>query len=310
MTRERPRERAWLRPLGLLALAFTLAVGQPLVLMVVAFAMLTFLAPGGRILVLLVTAAAFAVVFSGEPTGGLWYLERGWAILVAGWFVALSLYMPDRPFLTRALPAVVGGLACVAVILLASDGWSWLESLVAQRVELSVSATVQMMDAFAEGDLQSDLADTLAMTARVQAVLFPALLGLSSLASLGVAWWLHVRVSARSGPALRSLKEFRFADPLIWVLISGLLLVVSTEWSVGWGRVGTNLVAFMGALYVLRGVAVLLVFWGGLSIASGILFALAFVLAGPLVAVAAMLIGVGDSWLDLRTRVLQRGRGD
>lgn len=307
MTEESVREGGWLRLLGLLALALTLAVGQPFVLVVVAFAMLTFLAPGGRILVLLLTAGAFAAVFAGEPAEGLWYLERGWAILVGGWFVAFSLLLPGRPFMARALPALLGGIVCVGGILAVLGGWSTVESLVAERVEASMAATLQLMNALAEGDLQVGLTETLSTTARVQGVLFPALLGLSSLASLGVAWWLHARVSPLAGPGLGPLREFRFPDPLIWIFISGLGLVLVAEWSVGWGRLGTNLVAFMGALYVLRGVAVLIVLWGGVSFAGGLLLTLAVVLAGPLVALGAMLVGVGDSWFDLRARAARQG---
>ncbi len=68
-----------------------------------------------------------------------------------------------------------------------------------------------------------------------------------------------------------------------------------------------NLVAFMGALYVLRGVAVLIVLWGGVSFTGGLLLTLALVLAGPLVALGVMLVGVSDSWFDLRARVERHG---
>ncbi len=134
MREESVREGGWLRLLGLLALSLTLAVGQPFILVVVAFAMLTFLAPGGRILVLLLTAGGFAAVFAGGASEGLWYLERGWAILVGGWFVAFSLLLPGRPFLARALPALLGSSVCVGGILAILGGWSTVEPLVAERV--------------------------------------------------------------------------------------------------------------------------------------------------------------------------------
>lgn len=308
MTQERaPGRGGWARPLGLLFLALIMAVGQPLVVVIVVFTMLTFLAPSGRILLLLLTAIAIATVFSGDPPGGLWYLERGWAILIGGWFVALSLLLPDRSFLGRALPALLGSVLTVCGILAVIGGWGDVDALVAEQIQGSIAATVQFMNALADGGLQEELAGTLAMTARVQGVLFPALLSLSSLASLGVAWWLHVRVSSLAGPALGPIREFRFADTLIWVFISGLALVLVAEWSVGWGRLGTNLLAFMGALYMLRGAGVLLVLWGGISFTSGLLVMLAVILAGPFVALGAMLIGVGDSWLDLRARAAREG---
>ena len=147
-------------------------------------------------------------------------------------------------------------------------------------------------------------------------MLFPAFAALSSVAALGVAWWAHVQTAGLPGPALRPLREFRFADPLIWLFISGLALMLVAEWSAGWGRLGTNLLAFMGGLYILRGAAVLLVLWGGISVGTVILLSLAVLLTGPFVALAAMLIGVGDSWAgspvagdteDRRERV-RRGR--
>jgi len=307
MMEESVREGGWLRLLGLLALSLTLSVGQPFILVVVAFAMLTFLAPGGRILVLLLTAGAFAAIFAGGASEGLWYLERGWAILVGGWFVAFSLFLPGRPFLARALPSLLGSIVCVGGILATLGSWSTVETLVAERVEVSMTATLQLMNALAEGDLQVGLMEAMSTTARVQGVLFPALLGLSSLTSLGVAWWLHVRVSPLEGPGFGLFREFRFPDPLIWIFIAGLGLVLVAGWSVGWGRLGMNLVAFMGALYVLRGVAVLIVLWGGVSFTGGLLLTLALVLAGPLVALGVMLVGVSDSWFDLRTRVERNG---
>lgn len=293
----------WPRALGLLVAAMMVAVGQPAVVMVVAFAMLTFTGQGGRLLVLLFTAAAVALVFSGDPSGVLWYLERGWAVLIGGWFVSLTMLLPGRSFLTRALPAVAGTVASALVALVLIDGWGSVDSGMSRQIEAGLATTVEIMSSAIEGDLETELADTLAAASRIQGVLFPALLALSSLAALGVAWWLHVRMAQLPGPALRPLREFRFADPLIWVFISGLVLVVVAEWSVGWGRLGTNLLAFMGALYMLRGAAVLLVIWGSVSFATGLLFAVVVVLAGPVVALGAMLVGVGDSWLDLRTRV-------
>ena len=309
MAEEQARGGGWVSPLGLLTSALVLAVGQPLVLVAVAFAMLTFLAPAGRIWVLFLAVSMFAVVFAGQPFGGLWSLERGWAIVLGGWFVALSLVLPERPFLRRALPALVASVLCVGAILIALGGWSWVESLVAQRIETGAEATLRMIETAVQGELPAGLPEALTATVRVQGVLFPALLGLSSLAALGVAWWLHVRMYPRAGPGLSDLRDFRFSDALVWVLISGLVLVLATEWSVGWGRLGTNLVTFMGALYMLRGVAVLAVVLGGLSFGAGLLLALALVLAGPVVALGTILVGVGDSWLDLRARVARRRGG-
>jgi hypothetical protein len=62
----------------------------------------------------------------------------------------------------------------------------------------------------------------------------------------------------------------------------------------------------MGALYVLRGAAVMLFVAGGLSIGAGILVLVGLLFAGPILIGGAVLVGLGDSWLDIRAR-LRRG---
>src|SRR6202043_819262 len=56
---------------------------------------------------------------------------------------------------------------------------------------------------------------------------FPALLGLESLAALAIAWSLYHRISrARIGEPLGRLQDFRFNDQLVWGLIVGVVLVM------------------------------------------------------------------------------------
>jgi hypothetical protein len=309
MTGGAARERYWLRPLGLLAVGLALAVGQPFVLVAVPFALLAFLMPGAGVGGLLLGALALALVFAGEPGSGFWYVERGWAILVGGWFVAVSLAWPHRPFFSRALYAVAGGSFWSGAILLALGGWASVEWLVAERIQASAVATLEVVRLISGQGADQGLTETVMATARAQGVLFPALLGLSTLATLGVAWWAHLKVATGSSGGLGALRNFRFPDPMIWVLIAGLLLLLLAGWSQGWGRLGANLAVFMGGLYALRGAAVLLFLAGGASVLTGIVVAVGMILAGPLLLTAAMAVGVGDSWLDLRARQAQ-ARGD
>jgi hypothetical protein len=296
-------ERRWLRPLGLLVLALALGVGQPSLVMVVAFALLVILAPGAGTIPLLISAVAFAIAFAGEPSGGIWYMERGWAILVGGWFAAASWEWPARPFFQRSLIAVGGGTVSAAILLVGLNGWGGAERLVMDRLEAGIAAAYGVMAAVSGGDLEPGVLETMRRAAEVQAVLFPALLGLSTVASLGVAWWLYVRLTTGSDKGLGPLGEFRFPDPLMWVLIAGLALVLLAEWSVGWGRLGSNLAVFMGGLYVVRGAGVLLFLAGGVSYLGGLALLVGLVLAGPVLVAGAFVVGMGDSWFDLRTRL-------
>ncbi|TVP55624.1 MAG: DUF2232 domain-containing protein [Gemmatimonadales bacterium] len=295
------RRHRWLRPLGLLAIVLGLSVGQPFVLIAIPFGLLTFLQPGERVSAMVLGALVLGFALAGHGSGGLWYLERGWAIIVAGWFAALTLARPAQPFLPRALLAVGGGTVWVAALLLVLDGWERVEWMVRERVEASAAATLEFSRAIGAGTDATALGEAVERTAALQVTVFPALVALSTLAALGVAWWLHVRLSGGSDQGLAKLKNLRFADGLIWLFIAGLALVLLMGWTEGWGRVGSNLMLFVGALYALRGAAVLLFLSGGVGWIGVTLIALATVFAAPVIFAGALMVGLGDTWLDLRT---------
>ncbi len=46
---------------------------------------------------------AMTALFGVGERSGLWWAERGWALLVGGWFVALTVRRPTAAFLPRAL---------------------------------------------------------------------------------------------------------------------------------------------------------------------------------------------------------------
>jgi uncharacterized protein YybS (DUF2232 family) len=124
---------------------------------------------------------------------------------------------------------------------------------------------------------------------------------LSSLAGLAVAWWVYMRIALDRDEGLLPLREFRFNDHLVWLFIIGLTLAM-TPGGEGLRRAGWNAVAFMGALYALRGAAVIAFFGGGQSLFGPFMLAVAFVLVPTVVLSGAMVIGLGDTWLDLRGR--------
>jgi hypothetical protein len=138
--------------------------------------------------------------------------------------------------------------------------------------------------------------------AELQARLYPSLLALGSLAALGVAWWAFGRIARGEARPLRPLREFRFRDELVWLLIAAVVLLALPldEFAT---RAGQNLLAFMAALYALRGVAVLVVIGGGVPGPLGMLFgALLVVFMYPFVMATTFLVGLSDTWLDIRAR--------
>jgi hypothetical protein len=142
---------------------------------------------------------------------------------------------------------------------------------------------------------------TINETIERQARVFPALAALGSLAGLGVSWWIYGQVALGDDEGLRPLREFRFNDHLVWLFVIGLVLVL-VDAGEATGRAGWNVLTFMGALYALRGAAVL-AFFGGWSSPSGLfLLAVTLLLAAPVLLAAALVIGLGDTWLDPRGR--------
>jgi hypothetical protein len=134
------------------------------------------------------------------------------------------------------------------------------------------------------------------------APLFPALLALESLAACALAWALYHRLSrARLGPPLAALREFSFSDQLVWGLVAGFTLLVLPAFK-ALAYVGLNLIVFLGALYALRGFAVLAWFLPRGRTAVTVLFSIVALLLGPLAVPMAFGLGVSDTWIDWRRR--------
>ena len=176
--------------------------------------------------------------------------------------------------------------------------------MVGDRMLAGVEMGLQIMSRFGGegGGISPTLVTTVYQTAELQALVFPALLCLESIAALGVAWWIYVRLAHGASGSLSPLREFRFNDQLIWLLIGGLVLVVLDP-GTHWSRAGSNALVFMCALYAVRGAGVVAFMSGGLSLFGGALLLFGLVFVAPVIFAGALVIGVGDTWLDVRERV-------
>ena len=200
--------------------------------------------------------------------------------------------------------AVAVAFVVSAVVIVGGEGaWQTVDFAVSDAVEGGVATTLQAVELLRGGDAISPaLATAIHETARAQANVFPALMAIASMAGLAVAWWLYVRLRGGGDQAIGPVKHFRFNDHLVWLLIAGLLLLV-TRWGDAVARAGSNAVVFMGALYALRGSAVFMFISGGLSVFGYVMLAIALVLAAPVVLGVAMVVGIGDTWFDVRARL-------
>ena len=293
--------RDWPRAVGLLAVVLATAVLRPGVL--IGVPLLIFLALAGLRSVRVAVAAALAMlIVASGPRDGIWYAERAWSVLIGGGFVALTLLVPSWRLSARALGAVAGALAVTAAALgLRGEAWVALDVAISDAVRAGAGRTVEVMSTLGEGGLSPAFESWLIQAGEAQAGVYPALVCLGSMAALGVAWWARTRLVGRGGQALGPLRSFRFNDHLVWLLVGGLLLLV-LQWGDAPARLGSNAVVFMSALYALRGAAVFVFVSGGLSLFGYLTFIVGLVLAAPVLFGVAMLIGIGDTWLDIRSR--------
>lgn len=310
-----------LLPLLPTALQLVLPVTQTMVLLVAAVAVCALLGwwrGGSTVLALVwVALAGWMLLWPlGWSPGSYGVLARGWVLLLAAAFGVASLLAPEHPFFTRALTAV--GIAVAAAFALAvgvPDGIGTVQTVMAteyaHRADLMVAGFERttalpewrrvaerypMLDSMAaqnEAELQ-------AIPARSATVL-PALLALESLAALALAWAVYHRLAETPiGAPLGALRDFRFNDQLIWGLAVGATIFFLPAFAPG-RHAGLNLLLFFGALYLLRGVGVLSWISRGRGVATVLVILTA--IAPPLAAALALGVGVGDTWMDWRSRV-------
>lgn len=301
----------WKRAMLLFLLTLSVCPVPVTVVSGLPFVLLVLVLPARRVAGLLLAAFVAFVATSGSlRADGVWYVERGWAVLAGGWFVASTLRWPGAGFFVRGLLAVSGAAATSAAWFAIRPGaWQVVDFGVEERMRRSTDTTLEALRLLRNGEaVPPALLSAVRSTAEWQHLLFPALLGLGTLAALGLAWWMYVRAGLGARGALGPLRDFRFNDHLVWVFIGGLLLLaLGTGAGEALTRTGSNAVVFMGGLYALRGVAVVLFVNGGISMLGVVAVALGMMFLAPLVVAGALVIGLGDTWLDLRARFARSG---
>ncbi|HUQ83027.1 MAG TPA: DUF2232 domain-containing protein [Gemmatimonadaceae bacterium] len=273
---------------------------------------------GGRFfLALSWTALAVWILVTPLPgSAGFVAAAKGWALLAAATFGVVSIMSPRQPFFPRALSAIGLSFAVgLALVLFAAKRPDSVERTVraeyTRRVDSwladweSLSKTKEWQQLTRDNPGMETLAressDRLRQLPPVTARLYPAILALESLAVLALAWALFHRVSrARIGPPLAPLKEFRFNDQLVWGLVAGIT-AVAVPTLTAFRVAGLNLLVFFGALYALRGLGVLTWFFAPGRLMVALTIGLA-IFMWPLLGVFALGIGLGDTWLDWRSR--------
>ncbi len=291
------------RAVALTAVVFLAAIVQPAVLIGIPLLVLIGLAGIRSVTAFMVSVVAMAFVVLG-PRDGLWFAERAWCLVAGGAFAAWSIAFPAWRLTSRALASIGSAVAaCFAFLALRTDAWATLDWTVSDRLRAGFAAWLDALTVLRDGQVPSPaLVSAIYQTFEAEAAVFPALLAIETMCALGVAWWLYLRLVAPGAQALGPVSRFGFNDHLVWLMIAGLVLV--TGWaSDGATRIGANLAVFMAALYAARGLAVGVFVSGGLSLFGSVMIVLGMLFAAPVVVGFAVLLGVADTWLDLRARV-------
>jgi hypothetical protein len=276
---------------------------NPALLIFVPLAFLLVALPPRRSFLTLLGLVLLAITFLGQRGGPLWWFGRGWVLILSGWFVVALALLPHLNLTMRALTAIGGATASAALLFLVNrTGWQQVDWTVARQLRDGAAD----MRAFWAGRLQdqawaSDISVALDRFADWQAAAYPAMLAIASLAGLALSWWLWRRLVMQDPRPLGPLRDFRFSDYMIWIAVAGILLVV-LPFSAPFTRTGANVLAFMGALYALRGFAVMISLYGTPGLWGVVFSVIIFVLLYPIVMATTLMVGLTDTWLDLRAR--------
>ena len=297
------RSSSWGVTIILALLTAGFSVINPALLIFVPLAFVLIAVPPRKPLLVAVGLILLAVTFIGESNGALWWFGRGWALVLSGWFVLVIALLPHLSLTMRALTAIGGATASVAMFFIVNrTGWHSVDFAAAQHLQSSAADVRAMWTSrMQEKSWAADMSTTLDKFAEWQTAAYPAMLAIASFAALALCWWLWRRLTAQDPRPLGALRDFRFSDHLVWIAIAGIMLVVM-PFNAPATRAGANLLAFMGALYALRGFAVMLALFGTPGFWGVVFGGIVFLLLYPIVMTTTLMVGLTDTWLDLRAR--------
>jgi hypothetical protein len=228
-------------------------------------------------------------------------LLRAYVVVATGAFCALTLVAP-APLLRQAVRTSVLALAATLGLGRIVFGPAVLDMVrwAAERAAAEpLSFTVQ---------LSPELYPVAAGVMRFLTRIVPATLMLQTFAGLALAWqWYRYLSPEPLGAPLGPFREFRFADGWVWAIV-GATAVCITPLLVGLKAAALNVLVVLGALYLLRGAAIVVAAAAAAGVAPGAL-ALGLIIAAVLAPLLVLIVpglatlGVTDTWLEFRRRL-------
>jgi hypothetical protein len=244
---------------------------------------------------------AWTVLWLVQPGAIATQIIRGAGVMVTGAFVAGVLWRPQR--LGRNI-----GIA-VTVGMAGTLWWSWLLGVTWERVEFALTratwATYQTLARSMSVFDGPDAAEDAAAGIELAVNLFPGMTALGAVAGLLVAWAVYQRVAVRpiGGPA-PPFTSFRGSDHLLWGMVVPLAVLISPSGD-ALDLVAVNALLVFGTIYVTRGAAILTWFMKSKSPLGSVglvLLAVAALFVLPIAGSGLLLLGIVDTWIDIRRR--------
>jgi hypothetical protein len=255
-------------------------------------------------------SVALALVFLQAPATNLADRTlRAAGTFFTGAFVMTSLLGGRSLFnrtvlaVTLAATATVGWFAALGIrwsVLRASvieQQWALYRSLMPNLPEgLPASADI---GAGRSAELAAELARGIVTAVQV----WPAMNAFLALAGGWLAWtWYHRLASAPIGRPAAPFRQFTFSDHFVWlVIVAGAVTLAPVPDTVS--LVAGNVLLFVLALYAGRGIAVIQTALLPAPMGLAIVLSIGGALLLPLALMVATLIGLADTWLDLRRRM-------
>jgi hypothetical protein len=264
-------------------------------------------------------AAGVGVGWLIVPGAAAEQLFRAAAVIAVVTFALLTLWT-NLSLVHRSLAAGVAGLAAVSTLLPAvGSSWGALSWALEHRAGVAARVVVSgLWGASESGGLglapaPEDLERWFTTTVRMLGTFFPALAALLVVAALAFGAHIYYRVARLpKGRLPEPFRHFRFSDHLGWAAVAALVAVLVPKLAAA-KAAASNVLLVTAALYALRGAAVMAFVVDALGL-GGVLFsitvAVILFLLLPVVAGSAIVLGVLDAGLDLRTRWSQRPRSD
>lgn len=244
-----------------------------------------------------------------DETGLAGGFVRAAGVFTAGAFVALSVWRPTLRLFVRAVASATIGLATALVAgRLLGVGWGDVQQALERDLRTLLLAQAGAAEARRFGEMAGTLRE-LADGVGTSASYYPALLMLTAIAGVSLAWRCYHRIArtplgSDGGPFTR----FRFSDQAVWLLVGGLALVLVpagqlTVIGVPLATWAANLLAVMVVLYVARGLAVFAAAARRTPRRVLATVGVVSVLLWPFAAGGLVLLGLADSWIDFRRRL-------